>query len=215
MDICWPHKTTMEYSRLLSSKEFKHLLMLFGTGVTEGTHVAMGFARVCKHKSVVTFVILMPYVRHLTLISMAQKHFFYKYINSSQLRSINCCLVNVRVDGISHFNRTRRGRNAVRHELASDFSGERENIGRNKPSRDVKKSPASSRRYNWVTIHGNTNISDCVPSIQIYDQLSERWCPSLRERDYSLPNGNEQIMGGARKSMGLGEKLQRVVLTSL
>lgn len=71
MDICWPHKTTTEYSRLLSSKELKHLMMLFGTGVTEGTPVAMGFARVCKHKSVITFVILMPYVRHLTLISMA------------------------------------------------------------------------------------------------------------------------------------------------
>jgi len=71
MDIYWPHKTATKYSRLLSSKEFKHLLMLLGTGMTEGTHVVTQVARVCKQKSVVTFVILMPYVRHFTLILMA------------------------------------------------------------------------------------------------------------------------------------------------
>lgn len=71
MDIYWSCKTATEYSGLLSSNKFKHFLTLLGTGVTEGTHVAMGFARVCKHKSIVTFVILMPYVRHFTLILMA------------------------------------------------------------------------------------------------------------------------------------------------
>lgn len=71
MAIYGPCKPATEYSRLLSSKEFKHLLVLFGTGVSEGTHVATRFARVCKHKSVVMFVILMPYVRHFTLILMA------------------------------------------------------------------------------------------------------------------------------------------------
>lgn len=35
MDIYWPCKTAIEYFRLLSSEEFKHLLMLFGTGMTE------------------------------------------------------------------------------------------------------------------------------------------------------------------------------------
>lgn len=53
---------------------FKHSLRLFGRGVTEETCVVVGFARVCKRKSVVTFVILMPYVRH-----------FYTYFNDLEI----------------------------------------------------------------------------------------------------------------------------------
>lgn len=37
MDIYWPHNTAAECSRILSSREFKHLLTPFGTEVTEGT----------------------------------------------------------------------------------------------------------------------------------------------------------------------------------